>query len=93
MKKIVSIIQPFDAKQKICVFKNGNKIDTKEVSQKDIPATLLALLEQYTVEEIMFLGSKDYIRGICKKFRKLEAEKYNQSKKVKITINNKEIKY
>lgn len=80
MKKIVGVFKPFNLKQNLYVFEDGNKITSVEVTLEDAAKTIMALAKEYDTNQIDLSGPKQYVRGLKKHFEQKELEKYNQNK-------------
>lgn len=80
MKKIVCILRPFDTKQQIYVYENGNKIDTLSIFIDDFNETIFALSSKYNINQVDLTGPKQFARGLTSLFEKEEIKKYNQNK-------------
>ena len=87
MKKIISILQPFELEQKIFVYEDGNKIDAQQVRIDDLPVTILELANKYQISQIDLLGPKQYSRGICSKIKNQAVALYQvQSQPLEINV-------
>lgn len=84
MKRIIGIFKPFELKQKLFVYEDGNKIDSLEVSNAELKDALFALAEKYQIDRVDLSGPKQYVRGLSKQLEKVEKQKYN---KHSITFN------
>lgn len=84
MRKIVGILRPFDILQTIYVYEDNNKIDCAKINFKDLNDTIFELSSKYDIEEINFLGTKQFNKGIQ---NKLEAEEMTRYNKNKLKIN------
>ena len=51
MKKIVAMLQPFDLKQIVYVYENGNKIKVVEIETAEVANTICTLAQEEKVEE------------------------------------------
>lgn len=80
MKKIIGIIHPFDIKQTLYVYQDGNKIDAKQISINEIPETIIALSRIYEAYQVDLSGAKHYAKGIVKQIQQLEFTKYQENK-------------
>ena len=52
MKKIVGILNPFDATQSFYFYEDGNRIDRLTCSLNEIPSSLISFASNYGVTEI-----------------------------------------
>lgn len=84
MRKIVGILRPFDILQTIYVYEDNNKIDCAKVAFKDLNDAIFELSSKYDIEEVNFLGTKQFNKGIQ---NKLEAEEMTRYNKNKLKIN------
>lgn len=85
MIKIVGICKPFEMKQRIFVYDNGNKLDAEDVNLTDIHNTIFKFIEKYNCNDIEFIGPKSYTKGIGKKLTENAISKYGENK-LKITL-------
>ena len=79
MRKIVGVFKPFNLKQNLYVFEDGNKITSVEITLEDAAKTIMALAKEYNTNQIDLSGPKQYIQGLRKHFEQKELEKYNQN--------------
>ena len=77
MKKIVTILQPFDLKQTIYVYEDGNKIQVAEVETTDVANEICKIAQATEVKEINLGGAKQYSKGVGKKIRETAAAHYS----------------
>lgn len=80
MRKIVGIIKPFDMKQDLYVYEDGNKLEITETKMDGIYNTIFALVDKYNITQINLLGAKQYNKGLVKKIKEEEMKKYNTNK-------------
>lgn len=80
MKKIIGIIHPFDIKQIIYVYQDGNKIDAKQVKMDQLPEEVIALSHLYEVYQVDLSSAKHYAQRIVKQIKQLELTKYQENK-------------
>lgn len=85
MKKIISTIQPFDIKQAVYVYEDGNKIDITSIDLENLSEHLLNKAKEYDIEDIYLVGANQYSKQIKNKCEEKELEKYN-SNKIKINL-------
>lgn len=78
-KKIVSIVGPFERKQRIFVYENGNKLEAIEVALNDIYSTIFDFVDQYNITTVSFIGPKQFIKGIVKRLKKYELNRYDKN--------------
>ena len=51
-KKIIGLLQPFDLKQNIYVYEDGNKIEIIETKVDNFTSEMLQLINKYKIEDI-----------------------------------------
>lgn len=85
MKKIVTILQPFDLKQTAYVYEDGNKIQVAEFETAEVADGICKLAQSLEVKEINLGGAKQYSKGIGKKIQEAASTQYS--------ITDLEIKY
>lgn len=64
MKKIIGIIHPFDMLQTFYVYEDGNKLETIQTQIKDIPNTILNLVNTYDIDQVDLSGAEHFNKGI-----------------------------
>lgn len=84
-KKIIGLLQPFDLKQNIYVYENGNKIEIIETKVDNFTSEMLQLINKYKIEDIELAGPKKYTKGIGTKVQEEYIKNYSN--------NNLNIKY
>lgn len=84
-KKIIGLLQPFDLKQNIYVYEDGNKIEIVETKVDNFTSEMLQLINKYKIEDIELAGPKKYTKGIGTKVQ----EEYIKN----CSNNNLNIKY
>lgn len=84
-KKIIGLLQPFDLKQNIYVYEDGNKIEIIETKVDDFTTEILQLINKYKIEDIELAGPKKYTKGIGTKVQEEYIKNYSN--------NNLNIKY
>lgn len=84
-KKIIGLLQPFDLKQNIYVYEDGNKIEIIETKVDNFTSEMLQLINKYKIEDIELAGPKKYIKGIGTKVQEEYIKNYSN--------NNLNIKY
>lgn len=84
-KKIIGLLQPFDLKQNIYVYENGNKIEIIETKVDNFTSEMLQLINKYKIEDIELAGPKKYTKGIGTKIQEEYIKNYSN--------NNLNIKY
>lgn len=85
MKKIVTILQPFDLKQTIYVYEDGNKIQVAEIETAEVADGICKLAQSLEIKEINLGGAKQYAKGLGKKIQEAATIQYS--------ITDLEIKY
>lgn len=81
MRKIISMLQPFNMKQSFYIYENGNLIAEENGSiDNNIEETIITLSEKYHANKIEIAGPKQYNRGLKRKIQEAEINKYNQNK-------------
>ena len=76
MKKIITLLQPFDLKQIVIAYENGNKIDAAEIETADIANGICKMAKSLDINEINLGGAKQYARGIGKQIQEKAATEY-----------------
>ena len=84
-KKIIGLLQPFDLKQNIYVYEDGNKIEIVETQVDNFTSEMLQLINKYKIEDIELAGPKKYTKGIGTKVQEEYIKNYSN--------NNLNIKY
>lgn len=84
-KKIIGLLQPFDLKQNIYVYEDGNKIEIIETKVDNFTSEILQLINKYKIEDIELAGPKKYTKGIGTKVQEEYIKNYSN--------NNLNIKY
>jgi hypothetical protein len=84
-KKIIGLLQPFDLKQNIYVYEDGNKIEIIETKVDNFTSEMLQLINKYKIEDIELAGPKKYTKGIGTKVQEEYIKNYSN--------NNLNIKY
>lgn len=84
-KKIIGLLQPFDLKQNIYVYEDGNKIEIIETKVDNFTSEILQLINKYKIEDIELAGPKKYTKGIGTKVQEEYIKSYSN--------NNLNIKY
>ena len=76
MKKLVTIIQPFDLKQKVFAYEDGNKIKAVEIETSVFPEEICKLTKSLDINEINLGGAKQYSRKIGNEILKIAKAEY-----------------
>ena len=84
-KKIIGLLQPFDLKQNIYIYEDGNKIEIIETKVDNFTSEMLQLINKYKIEDIELAGPKKYTKGIGTKIQEEYIKNYSN--------NNLNIKY
>lgn len=79
-RKIIGVIRPFDAKQLLMVYEDGNKIDYAETNIDELNNTLFTLAEKYEVTQFDMTGPKKYLKGLENRIKEAEIAKYTTNK-------------
>ena len=85
MKKLVTLLQPFDLKQIVYAYEDGNKIQVAEIETAKVADGICKLAQSLEIKEINLGGAKQYSKGIGKKIQEAAAAQYS--------ITDLEIKY
>ena len=64
MKKIIGILQPFDAMQKVFVYEQGHQINAKECSLEQLPNVLFTFADNYEIDTINLSGPSFFVDKI-----------------------------
>lgn len=75
-KKIIGLLQPFDLKQNIYVYEDGNKIEIIETKVDNFTTEILQLINKYKIEDIELAGPKKYTKGIGTKVQEEYIKNY-----------------
>ena len=84
-KKIIGLLQPFDLKQNIYIYEDGNKIEIIETKVDNFTSEMLQLINKYKIEDIELEETKKYTKGIGAKVQEEYIKNYSN--------NNLNIKY
>lgn len=79
MKKIIGLLKPFDMEQILYVYEDGNQLETIQMTIDEIPDNILKLCNEYAIEQIDLVGSKEYAKGLKKHIQEKESMKYNKN--------------
>ena len=85
MKKIVGILNPFDATQSFYFYEDGNRIDRLTCSLNEIPSSLISFASNYGVTDVDVSGPQFFSQAIVKEIDTYMINKYN-AKKININI-------
>ena len=86
MKSVISVIQPFDFKQKIYMFEDGDIILDVSVPMSDLPERILQICYQDGITDVNLRGQVDYITKLKEDIRAKELALY-EKKSLEITLN------
>lgn len=86
MRKIISLIRPFDIEQTIMVYEDGNKLDVVTANLDNLNSIVLGLVEKYDVYNLNLIGPQKFLNGIGNKIKKEFSLKYS-NKELTININ------
>lgn len=84
-RKIIGLIQPFTRVQNFYVYEDGNKIATANPKIEEIADTVFSFMQEYDVNELELIGSKQYNRGLSNKIKEAEMTKFGLNK-LKINV-------
>ena len=84
MKKIIGVIRPFDMKQILLVYEDGNKIDAHESTIENLHSGLFQLMDKHETYQVDLTGPKTYLKGLKEQLTKVSLIEYS---KHPITIN------
>lgn len=79
MKKIIGIIRPFDVKQVLYVYQDGNKLDNIQPTIDSMPEQVIQLAYKHEISQIDLSGPKRFTENIIKKIKQREMTKYNKN--------------
>lgn len=79
MRKIVAVLRPFDLKQNIFVYEDGNKINSSNVDTVQVAYEICKLAKEYNIDEINLGGTQKYTQGIGKQILDTSKEHYAMS--------------
>ena len=82
MKKIICMIRPFEAEQKLYVSEDDNRLDIVSAPIDNLNDTILALVEKYNTTQVDFVGPKTYNQQIANELKDINVTKYNNRKLV-----------
>lgn len=86
MKKIIGVIRPFEMKQTLMVYEDGNKIDLSETTITDLSESMLALMEKHSTYQADLVGPKKFILGLKSEIMKDTKLKYEETPDIEINI-------
>ena len=77
MRKIVCIMAPFDAKQKLDIVENHEVVDTFILDTSTFISSLPEKAKEYSINEVAFAGPKVYLQGLIKRLQEHELKTYS----------------
>lgn len=77
MRKIISILQPFDAKQTVIAYEDGNKIDVKQIDTPNFAEEVCAFAKELNIHEINLGGAKQYGKGLARQICETNLTHFN----------------
>lgn len=78
-RKILMVTWPFDMRQQLYVYENGNKLEITTAKMDELPDVLFNLIDKYKVTKVEIKGSKPLNKGLVKKFKEYELNKYSNN--------------
>lgn len=69
MTKTVVVIRPNAYKQKMYIYKDGNKIEEHEFFLKDFDDVINTKITKFDITQADFVGPKNFIRGLIKNIK------------------------
>lgn len=85
MKKIVGILNPFDATQSFYFYEDGNRIDRLTCVMDDIPVKLMEFANKYGITDVDVTGPSFFSQTVVKEINKFMITKY-ETKPLNIKI-------
>jgi len=86
MKSVISVIQPFDFKQKIYMFEDGDVVLDVSVPMSDLPDRIVQICYQDGITDVNLRGQIDYVTKLKEDIRARELALY-EKKNLEITLN------
>lgn len=80
MKKIIGVLQPFDAMQKIFVYEQGHQINSKECLLEQLPTALFIFSNWYETDTINLSGPSFFIEKVKQDIDAESIKKYGYKK-------------
>ena len=77
MRKIVCIMAPFDAKQKLDIVEDHEVVDTFTLDTFTFISTLPEKAKKYSINEVALAGPKVYLQGLIKRLQEHELKTYS----------------
>ena len=77
MRKIVCIMAPFDAKQKLDIVEDHEVVNTFTLDTSTFISTLPEKAKEYSINEVAFAGPQVYLQGLIKRLQKHELKTYS----------------
>lgn len=76
MKKIIGILQPFDAIQKVFVYDQGRQINSKGCTLEQLPKTLFTFVNNYKIDTINLSGPSFFVDKVKQDIEKAAITEY-----------------
>lgn len=76
MKKIIGILQPFDAIQKVFVYEQGHQINAKGCSLEQLPNVLFTFANNYEIDTINLSGPTFFVDKVKKDIENIAITEY-----------------
>ena len=80
MKKIIGVLQPFDAMQKIFVYDQGRQINAKGCPLEQLPNVLFTFANNYEIDTINLSGPTFFVDKVKKDIEKEAIKEYGYKK-------------
>ena len=85
MKKIITVLRPFDLEQVLMVYEDGNKIDVVKTTIEDLYPSVFALMEKHESYQLDLVGPKSYAKGLKNQIEEVAMTKY-ETNKIEVNI-------
>lgn len=85
MKKIITVLRPFDLEQVLMVYEDGNKIDVVKTTIEDLYPSVFALMEKHESYQLDLVGPKSYAKGLKNQIEEAAITKY-ETNKIEVNI-------
>lgn len=79
MRKIVCMITPFDAKQKLDIVEDHEIVDTFSLDTLTFLTTLPEKAKEYSITDVAFAGPQVYLQGLIKRLQEHELKTYSSN--------------
>ena len=80
MKRIISVVKPFDIIQNVFIYEDKNILETFEVNFENITDELLKLAKEKSILDIELIGPKKFSKKIKENILEKENLNYNENK-------------